>query len=137
MTSSEPKATKNDDTPVQTTLLVVEDDEDIGAFLTQAIQLETPYQPLYVTTAAQALEAVRSVIPSLFLLDYRLPDLNGLELVDRLHLMEGVATVPVLMISANPPSRQALQQRHVTFLKKPFELHELLKIIERLLARRT
>ena len=134
MTSAEPEATEADETPAQSILLVVEDDEDIGMFLTEALKEETPYHPLHVTDAVRALEAVRSLRPSLFLLDYHLPGIDGLELVDRLHSIEGLEAVPTVMMSANAPPREALRQRRITFLKKPFYLNELLQTIQRLLA---
>ena len=58
-------------------ILVVEDDSDIGLFLVQAISQETPHQALLVTDGFQALKAVASIKPNLFILDYWLPSMNG------------------------------------------------------------
>lgn len=134
--SHNPEATEKDATSAQIVLLIVEDDEDIGEFLTHAIKEETIYHTLHVSDAVQALEAVRSIKPSLFLLDYHLPGIDGLELADRLHSTEGLETIPTLMISANAPPQEALRRRRITFLKKPFDLNDLLKRIERLLEKR-
>ncbi len=135
MTSrDETEATANNGTSIRTILLIIEDDADIGEFLTQAIKEETSYQVFNVTDAVQALEMVRTIKPSLFLLDYHLPGIDGLELADRLHSIGGLETVPTLMMSANLPPEEALRQRNITFLKKPFDLNNLLKTIEQLLA---
>src|SRR5579872_1070207 len=116
------------------TILLVEDDEDIGVFVSQVLSDETPYDALHVTDAMSALAVVDSIKPSLFILDYRLPGLNGIELFDRLHAIKGLETIPAVMISANALPRQELQQRHITYIKKPFDLSHLLVTVERLLA---
>ena len=77
-------------------ILIVEDDPDIGQYLSLAISLETPYQSLLVTDSVRALEVVKHNRPNLFLLDYRLPCLNGVELYDQLHLTSGLETIPAI-----------------------------------------
>jgi DNA-binding response OmpR family regulator len=117
------------------TILVVEDDEDIGAFIVQAILDETPYQALLVTDGFQALKAVRNIKPNLLLIDYYLPSMDGLELFDQLHAQEELEGVPTIMMSAstNVP-RQEVRKRKIFFLGKPLELSELLQTIEKLLG---
>jgi CheY-like chemotaxis protein len=132
MMNYEPEATANKETATQT-ILAVDDEEALGDFLVRVIEQETPYQALSATDAVQALQVVSSIKPSLFILDYQLPGINGLELSDQLHSIEGLETVPTLMVSAASPSRKAMQQRHITFLKKPFNLSDLLQAIEELL----
>lgn len=133
MSGNQTLSTTDQESPNQT-ILLVEDDEDISFFMTQVLEQETPYEALHVPDATSALEVVDSVKPDLFILDYRLPDLNGLELSDRLHSIEGLETVPTMMISANTLPRNELQQRHITYLKKPFDLSRLLTEVEKLLA---
>ena len=115
------------------TILVVEDDKDIGCFLVEAIKEVTSYQALLVTDGYQALKAVHDIKPSLFLIDYGLPHMNGLELSDQFHATKELESIPVLMISANCPWQEA-QKRQFTCLPKPLELDALLTTIHRLLA---
>ena len=116
------------------TILLVEDDADIGEFIAQALNDETPYTILHVVDGTRAREVVNSVKPDLFILDYQLPGMNGIELHDRLHEIKGFEKIPTLIISANVPSRKEMQQRQIAFLKKPFDLNDLFKSIEKLLA---
>ena len=102
-------------------------------FLVLAISDETPYQVIAVPNGFQALEAVKDIKPHLLLLDYLLPEMNGLELSDRLHSREDLAETPTIMYSTNLPTKE-LQKRKIIGIPKPFELDELLSIIERLLA---
>jgi DNA-binding NtrC family response regulator len=115
-------------------ILVVEDDEAIGDLLVQTLMSETRHPVLLVTDARQALKAIQSIKPVLFMLDYHLDGINGLELYDRLHQIKGLECVPTLMMSAQSPPRQAMSQRHIAFLKKPFDLSMLLKTTEALLT---
>ena len=117
--------------PVKT-ILIVEDDAEMGAFLIQALKDETPYQALLVTDGFQALKAIRTIRPNLFLLDYQLPSMDGLELYDHLHASEGLEQIPMLLMSAHPPQRE-IKQRGLRCLEKPFELEELLQTVRELL----
>jgi DNA-binding response OmpR family regulator len=134
MSSERPEASESGEIRIST-ILLVEDDEDIGEFIAQALKDETPHTVLHVTDGTRALDAVNAVKPSLFILDYQLPGINGIELHDRLHAIKELEAIPTLLVSANFPSRKEMQQRQIAFLKKPFDLNELFKIIEKLLAR--
>jgi len=116
-------------------ILVVEDDEAIGTFVVEALLQETPYQALLATSGAEALRIVQSLKPNLVLLDYRLPDMNGLEIYNHLREMKGFENIPAILMSANMPKNVA-QQRDILSLKKPFELSELLENVSTLLTER-
>src|SRR5437764_13186950 len=88
------------------TILVVEDDEDIGSFLVEALWQETSHQALLVTTGSKALETVKTIKPDLFVLDYLLPRMNGIDLYDQLHGTKELEHIPAVMMSANLPRSQ-------------------------------
>lgn len=119
--------------PKVKTILVVEDDADMGEFFVLALRQETSYQALLASDGSQALKIVKSLKPDLFVLDYELPSMNGIELYDHLQATEGLETVPALFMSANLPTGE-LKRRRVYYIKKPFELDELLQKIDELLA---
>lgn len=133
MPEDQPDASASNHVQIQT-ILLVEDDVDIGEFIAQALKDETPYTILHVVDGPRALEAAASVKPDLFILDYQLPGMNGIELHDRLHEIKEFEKIPTLIISANVPSRKEMQQRQIMLLKKPFDLNDLFKAIEKLLA---
>jgi len=120
--------------PSTQTILVVEDDFTIGGLLTDIINEETPHKAFLVPSGEQALQLVRGLKPDLFLLDYQLPCMNGLELYDTLHAMKGFAEIPALFMSANAPVSE-LEKRRVGFISKPFELEDMLNSIELLLSK--
>src|SRR6266571_7707648 len=92
------------------TILIVEDDADIGEFLQQLIEEETPYNTTVISNGLQALEKAPHVHPCLLLLDYRLPGINGIELYDRLQQKQETSGVPAIMMSATLPFTE-LQRR--------------------------
>ncbi|HEY4389082.1 MAG TPA: response regulator [Ktedonobacteraceae bacterium] len=113
-------------------VLLVEDDVDIGEVLLEVITQETPYQALLKTDGQEALAAVQSQKPDLFILDYHLPRMTGIELYDRLHAIDELACVPALMISARLPL-QELRKRNIVGMNKPIDLDDFLQAIERFL----
>jgi DNA-binding response OmpR family regulator len=115
------------------TVLIVEDDQGIGTFILHAILDETSHQAILVTDGRQAIETVKSVKPNLFVLDYHLPRMNGIELFDHLHSNKELEHVPAILISARLPKDEA-RKRKISCLEKPFELDTLLKTINELIA---
>lgn len=114
------------------TILLVEDDDSIGALLVEALAQETPYQALLVTDGLQALQVVHKVKPCLFITDYRLPHMNGIELYDRLRATKELENTPAIIMSAYLPYEE-VKKRNLVSLNKPFELDEFLDTIENLL----
>jgi DNA-binding response OmpR family regulator len=114
-------------------ILVVEDDTDIGMFLVQAILQETRYQAMLVADGLQALNAIASIRPNLFILDYQLPSMNGIELFDHLQETQELQGTPAILISARLPRRE-IAKRNIIGMTKPLELDNFLQTIERLLT---
>ena len=117
--------------PNARTVLVVEDDMNVGSLLVSIIEEELLYQVTLASNAYEALAIVENTKPHLFILDYQLPGMNGLQLYDHLHMLPGFDQIPGLVISANAPVNE-IKKRHLWYLKKPFELNELLDVTERL-----
>ena len=115
------------------TILVIEDEPDIGAFLTATILQETSYHIVLVKDATQAMQVVKNIIPHLLILNYHLPDMTGIELYDKLHATEALQHVPALMISARLPKKE-LATRNIVSMEKPFELNDFLETVDKLLA---
>lgn len=115
------------------TVLVVEDDADIGEFLIELLKMEESFQTLLATNGSQALELVKTVIPDLFVLDYQLPGIDGLSLADHFQAIDSLKEIPILFMSAKLPA-QELEKRQIVSLEKPFEANTFLQLVKRLLA---
>ncbi len=114
-------------------ILIAEDDENIGEFLQQAIDEYTPYQTTVVHDGFDALERATQIKPCLLLLDYKLPGLNGLEIYDHLQSLEETRGVPTIMMSASLPVEE-LQQRGIYRLRKPMDTGNVIRMITHALA---
>ncbi len=114
------------------TIFIIEDDAEIGAMLLQVIRFETFYQVVLATDSLQALEVVKNIQPILFIFNYWLPHMNGIELYDKLHAIPALARVPALMMSAYLPNEE-LEKRGIVGIAKPFDLDDLLATIVRLI----
>src|SRR5437660_123916 len=93
-------------------ILVVEDDRELAEFLGGFIGMFVSYDVRRANNAFQAMSILSNVRPDLFLFDYLLPGINGIELYHRLHCFREFASVPVLFLSAVAP-KEAFEERHL------------------------
>ena len=115
-------------------ILIVEDDDSIGEYLVQAIEQETPYRPLLVSSSQQALEVMQQVKPSLLLLDYHLlSSMNGIEVYDLIHSTRGFENIPAIIMSASFPQaalEYEIKKRDLIALPQPHDLNEFLAALQ-------
>ena len=117
------------------TILIVEDDEDIGEALLFALNEDSSYHVIVATTGNEAVQNASRRKINLFIIDYYLFDINGIELYDKLHAIPELQDVPVLISSVNIEHlKQQLKARQLIGVGKPFDLDELLEIVARVLA---
>ena len=110
------------------TVLVIEDDAAIGHMLMTLLGAEG-YRPVLVADGALALDAARAERPAVITLDLSLPNVDGLEVLDRLDdSADGV--VPVVVLSAYTKRlTERHRQRAAAVIEKPFEVDALLRSI--------
>jgi len=112
-------------------ILIVEDDFDIREALAQILE-EEGYG---VRCAANGLEAlaiaVEDPVPSLILLDLMMPVMNGWQFRAEQLKDARIASVPVLIISADPQLRSKAEALGVAgLLRKPIALDDLLSAVK-------
>ena len=115
-------------------VLIIDDDRDIGDVLQKIILDQTNYRTLWIAESELALNAASFMRPSLLLLDYLLPVMDGLALYDRLQEIENMRGVPTVLISASTTLPfEDLRTRGIHLLRKPFELNDLLDMLAELI----
>lgn len=117
---------------IMKTILLVDDELDIRMIL--RIMLEEPTTHiLEAGNGRDALELARESPPDLILLDWVMPGLNGLEVVEALRSDPDTADIPVIMLSSrdmNDDLQRLLALNVLACLAKPFSPLELLQTVE-------
>lgn len=121
------------------TVLVVDDDRDTVEALRMLLEAEfVPVRVLGTTSPERALSILSEEPVDVLVADYRMPGLNGLDLVLRAHRLQ--PDLPAILITAYPHDHVAAvayERAHVqAYLTKPLDETELRDHLERTLGRR-
>ena len=117
-------------------ILIAEDDADLAFFLQEALKREA-YTVEVEGTALKALQQLGQKSYDLFLLDVKLPDGDGLDLLSRCR--ELAPDVPIIIMTAHSTRQMAISatsQGAYDFFSKPFQLQEVQVVIRRALERK-
>jgi DNA-binding response OmpR family regulator len=121
-------------------LLMIEDDERLAGMVADYLSA-SGYQVDHAADAARGLACLQHSVPELVILDLMLPDMDGLQVCQRIRSLPGAAgQVPVLMLTAkgDPMDRIiGLEVGADDYLPKPFEPRELLARIRAILRRKS
>lgn len=110
-------------------ILVVDDDPAILSAVAEVLSLEG-YAVETAANGALALEQVDARIPSLVLLDMRMPIVDGWSFARAIH-ERGLRLPTVVMTAAHNAAAWAREIEADGFLPKPFEIAELLAVVRR------
>jgi FixJ family two-component response regulator len=116
-------------------VFVVDDDISVRESLELLIQAEG-WQPKTFSSAQKFLAYPRVLVPSCLVLDFSLPEINGLELQKRIAVER--ASMPIIFITGYgsvPITVQAMKAGAVEFLTKPFGEDVLVNAIRTALER--
>jgi CheY-like chemotaxis protein len=119
------------------TILVADDEPEVVDLVRMMLEWEGGYTIISAGDGAETVMRARNDHPDLILLDVRMPKMSGLAVLEELQADPGLAAVPVIMLSVvttYPDVRRALQGGAVAYLPKPFEMKEMVRLIERVLV---
>ncbi|SEA81681.1 response regulator transcription factor [Alkalimonas amylolytica] len=116
-------------------ILIIEDDEKVGSFLSRGLKAEG-YLTLLLQDGLHALEMVRQFEPDVIVLDRMLPQLDGLTLCQQIRSQQIPARILILSALSEVDERvRGLRAGADDYLGKPFHFEELLARIEALAKR--
>ncbi len=116
-------------------ILIVDDDELIVTMITRALQKEA-YDVRSENSALRVLETIRGWLPSAVLLDIRMPERSGIDVLEEI-VREGLHT-QVIMLTADDSAESAVKAMKLgaaDYITKPFNLDEIIIVVRNIIAK--
>ena len=110
-------------------LVLITDDQEINRDVLE-MMLEDDYDIILAEDGVECLEQIERNIDrlSIVLLDLMMPNMNGFEVLERMHADERMKRIPVIVLTAERTAElRALQLGAADFIVKPFDAHEVIR----------
>ena len=116
-------------------IVIVEDDPDVARIIEQVLS-DFSFNTVWCRSAADLLRRLRSLAPDLCIIDLGLPDMDGLEVMQRVRAQSACGIV-ILTGRAHVSDRvMGLELGADDYILKPFEPRELVARVRSILRRR-
>ena len=109
-------------------ILIVDDEEYICTLLCRLLKCEG-FDPSYVLNGHEALKTMSVKKPDALIVDFRMPDMNGLELFNKVNQREDLPCVMITAYADIPGAVQAVKSGVYHYMAKPFDHSELIGIL--------
>ena len=117
-------------------ILIVEDNEKNRRLLRKVLQV-SGYRVAEVETGRDAVVAAREQAPDLILLDYQLPDIDGIEVFRLIRADPAIKHMPIVAVTASAMPEDQKRMREAGFdgfETKPINVKDLLVTVAKFLA---
>ena len=110
----------------KTKLLIVDDNSNNRTAINYWLEEEN-YEILHASNGISGLKICEAFIPDIILLDYNLPDLDGIEVCQKIRANKTLPFIPIIMMSSYAPEANiiALEQGADEFIIMPIQSAEL------------
>src|SRR5574341_2461662 len=118
--------------PLMATVLLIDDDPDIRAILRLRFQ-SIGWHVVEACTGQEALESAIRYPPDLFILDWMMPGLTGLQILRELREHAQTAPIPVIVLTGvDHPSLEsdAKALKVIAILQKPLDFADIVQAIQ-------
>ena len=118
-------------------ILVIDDEKLIRWTLEQHLVKEG-YEVTTADSAEKGMDLINEEAPDLILLDNRLPEMTGLELLEKLHVQErGLMVIMITAYGMVETAVKAMKYGAYDYISKPFNLEEITFVIKKALEARS
>jgi len=118
---------------LQPSVLIIEDEEGVRSALVKRLRLHG-YAADVAATGAEGLKRLADAGADLVLLDYRLPDADGLELLEKIRRQwPNILTVMMTAYTNVEIAIQAIRLGAHDYVSKPFSLDEMMVVVDKAL----
>jgi DNA-binding response OmpR family regulator len=110
------------------TILVADDERYISTIISLKLR-QVGAKVIHAIDGLEAFELACAHSPSLVIADSQMPEMDGLELAERMKTCQATAHIPVLMLTNRGPSVEPIRMAQTNIralLAKPFSARELL-----------
>lgn len=112
---------------------VVEDDPDFRELLREVLE-DAGWTVDVADDGIEALSAIRRIIPDVIILDLRMPNLDGLEVLKLLRSTDVGRRIPVI-VATGAQAGDDVRALASAVLTKPFDASQILSVIDELVPR--
>lgn len=123
-------------------ILVIDDKAHLLTLLRMILEDEN-YQVSVLQEGRGAIERIQENVPDLIILDLKLADASGMDILESLRARESTADIPVIVYTAAVMEAETVERlvasnparyHNVSVLQKPFELDALLEHVQQTLG---
>lgn len=121
---------------VRPMVLVVDDDEFQHKITRKILEAEN-YRVVCAFGGIEALNLLHKQIPNLILMDYMMPDMNGIEVLRKIKAVSKFIDIPVIIITGKSEKSivtESIQIGATDFVVKPFTREKLLRKVSKVLG---
>jgi CheY-like chemotaxis protein len=111
-------------------VLIVEDEQASRTALSRLLQ-QSGYANQAVGSAEEALQVIRrSGVPRVALVDFNLPGMNGLDLIEKLSRIDPPVLIVLTTAAGGESLLDRVQAAGVEYLRKPLDFERLLGLLD-------
>ncbi|MEX0994373.1 MAG: response regulator transcription factor [Balneolaceae bacterium] len=121
----------------KTTILVVDDEQDLLDLIEYNLKIEG-FDVLKAENGQEGIRLVKEKKPDLILLDIMMPQMNGLEVCEKLRKDEEVSYIPIIFLTARDDEKTEVEGLNVgadDYVTKPISTRKLMSRIKAVLRR--
>ncbi len=110
-------------------VVVVDDEVDFLQLVKLSLEATGELKVYTYSNGIEALKEIVRIRPEVIIMDIKMPQMNGYELMGRLYEYEGCSDIPVIFITAysvDEKELEMLKSKRIAKMTKPFQMKELI-----------
>ncbi len=109
----------------KTKVMIVDDDAAVSNFLQRFLSKKS-YQVVVANNGPEAIKLTKEESPQLVLLDIRMPEMNGIEVLQEIKKVNpGIGVIMITAVQEEEIAREAMKLGADDYICKPFDLQYL------------